>query len=139
MAPVYEKGLAGTAIRVIAFGRTALRRPAVQMALADIDPHIATWWSKAMECLIKAEDFFLPGSATSKRARAWVEQIDREFERATGPWPGRSRRLNQLLESLQSPPKLTHAASRSARRRMVKRAAGAFGGVQSALLQAGQS
>jgi hypothetical protein len=115
MAVMYEKGLAGTALRAIAFGRTAPRRPAVQMALAEIDPRVATWWSKATECLMEAEDSLLPGSATSKRARAWVEQIDREFERATGPWPGRSRRLNRLLGSLQGPPKLTHAAARSAR------------------------
>ena len=115
MARVYEKGLAVTAVRAIAFGRTAPRRPAVQMALAEVDPRVATWWSKATECLMEAEDSFLPGSATSKRARAWVEQIDGEFERATGRWPGRSRRLTQLHGSLQSPPELTHAASRSAR------------------------
>lgn len=115
MARVYENGLAVTAIRAIAFGRTAPRRPAVQMTLAEIDPRIATWWSKATECLMEAEDSFLPGSATSKQARAWVELVDQEFERATGPWIGRSRRLNRLLRSLQSPPKLTHAVSRSAR------------------------
>lgn len=115
MARVYENGLAVTAIRAIAFGRTAPRRPAVQMALAEIDPRVATWWSTATECLMEGEDSLLPGSATSRQARAWVELVDREFERATGPWLGRSRRLNRLLGSLQSPPKLTHAASRSAR------------------------
>ena len=115
MARVYENGLAITAIRAIAFGRTAPRRPAVQMALAEIDPRIATWWSKATECLMEAEDSFLPGSATSKQARAWVALVDREFERATGPWMGRSRRLNRLLGSLPSSPKLTHAISRSSR------------------------
>jgi hypothetical protein len=115
MGRVYENGLAITAIRAIAFGRTAPRRPAVQMALAEIDPRIATWWSKATECLMEAEDSFLPGSATSKRARDWVERIDRELDRATGPSAGRSRRLNRLLRSLQSPPKLTHPASRSGR------------------------
>lgn len=115
MARVYENGLAVTAVRAIAFGRTAPRRPAVQMALAEIDPRIATWWSKATECLMEAEDSFRPGSATSKRARVWVDLIDCEFERATGPWLGRPRRLNRLLGSLPSPPKLTHSVSRSAR------------------------
>jgi predicted outer membrane lipoprotein len=115
MARVYGNGLAVTAIRAIAYGRTAPRRPEVQMALAEIDPRIATWWSKTTECLMEAEDSFLPGSATSARACAWVEQVDQEFERATGPWLGRSRRLNRLLGSLQSPPTLTHAVSRSVR------------------------
>ena len=115
MVRVYENGLGVTAIRAIAYGRTAPRRPEVQMALAEIDPRIATWWSKATECLLEAEDSFLPGSATSQRTRAWADLIDLEFQRAAGPWRGRPRRLNRLLGSLQSPPKLTHAVSRSAR------------------------
>jgi hypothetical protein len=68
MARVYEKGLAGTAIRAIAFGRTAPRRPAVEMALAEIGPRVATWWSEETECLMEAEDSKLTHAA-SRSAR----------------------------------------------------------------------
>lgn len=43
MARIYENGLGVTVVRAMAHGRTAPRRPAVQMALAEVDPRIATW------------------------------------------------------------------------------------------------
>jgi predicted outer membrane lipoprotein len=115
MARIYENGLGVTVVRAVAYGRTAPRRPAVQMALAEVDPRVATWWSKATECLFEAEDSFLPGSETGMRARAWIEQIEREFEKATSRWPIRSVRLDRLAKSLPDPPNLTRAAMRKAR------------------------
>jgi predicted outer membrane lipoprotein len=121
MARIYENGMGITVVRAVAYGRTAPRRPAVQMALAEVDPRVASWWSKATECLFEGEDSFLPGSATGKRARAWIEQIDSEFSRATGRWPMRSVRLNRLANSLPNPPELTHAVTK--RDRATRRAA----------------
>jgi predicted outer membrane lipoprotein len=115
MARSYENGLGVTIVRAAAYGRNGPRRPAVQMALAEVDPRIAIWWSRATECLFEGEDSFLPGSETGKRARAWVEQIDAELERATERWPIRSVRLDRLINSLPSPPTLTHAVTRMAR------------------------
>lgn len=114
MARIYENGLGVTFVRAVAYGRTAPRRPAVQMALAEVDPRIATWWSKATECLFEGEDSFLPGSETGKRARAWIERIDGELERATRRVPLRSVRVDRLVSSLPSPPTLTRAATRKA-------------------------
>lgn len=114
MARIYENGLGVTIVRAVAYGRTAPRRPAVQMALAEVDPRIATWWSQVTECLFEGEDSFLPGSATGKRARAWIEQIDGELERATHRWPLRPVRLDRLITSLPSPPTLTHKVTRKA-------------------------
>lgn len=114
MARIYENGLGITAVRAVAYGRTAPRRPSVQMALAEVDPRVANWWSTATECLFEAEDSFLPGSATGKRARVWVSMIDRELERATKRWPLRPYRIRRLVASLPDAPKLTHAASRAA-------------------------
>lgn len=115
MARNYENGLGITIVRGIVYGRVAPRRPAVQMALAEVDPRVATWWSKATECLMTAEDSFLPGSATSRRAREWVALVDRELEQAVGRWPLRTRRLNTLIDSLPNPPTLTHAVTRGRR------------------------
>jgi len=115
MARIYENGVGVTVVRAVAYGRTAPRRPAVQMALAEVDPRIATWWSNATECLFEGDDSFLPGSATGRRARAWIDKIDAELERATRRWPIRSVRLDRLVRSLPTPPKLTHAATRRAR------------------------
>jgi predicted outer membrane lipoprotein len=115
MARIYENGLGVTVVRAAAYGRTAPRRPAVQMALAEIDPRIATWWSKATECFFEGEDPFRPGSENGRRARAWIVQIDEELEQATKRWPIRSVRLDRLVNSLPSPPTLTHAAARRAR------------------------
>lgn len=112
MARIYENGIGVTIVRAVAYGRTAPRRPAVQMALAEVDPRIATWWSQATECLFEGEDSFLPGSETGKRARAWIEQIDAELERATHRWPLRPVRLDRLLTSMPSPPTLTHRPTR---------------------------
>lgn len=116
MARIYENGIGVTVVRAVAYGRTAPRRPAVQMALAEIDPRIATWWSKATECLFEGDDSLLPGSATGQRARAWIDEIDAELERAAKLWPIRSVRVNRLVMSLPKPPTLTHAATRHAQR-----------------------
>jgi hypothetical protein len=123
MARIYENGIGITVVRAVAYGRTAPRRPSVQMALAEVDPRVATWWSSATECLFEADDSFLPGSATGTRAREWVNSIDREFERATRRWPLRSYRIKRLVCSLPNPPKLTRAASRAARTDHTKRIA----------------
>jgi predicted outer membrane lipoprotein len=122
MVRLNHDGLGISAVRAIIYGRTAPKRPQVQMALAEIDPRVATWWSRATECLVEAEDSFLPGSLTSKRTRAWAERIDQELERASGNWPMRPIRIDRLISSLSDPPKLSHAATRSARGRVPMRA-----------------
>lgn len=113
---IYENSVVVTFIRAVAYGRVAPRRTAFQMALAERVPRIATLWSMATECLFEGDDLFRRGSAMGRRARACIDELGAELERAAELWPIRSVRLDRLVRSLPNPPKLTHAATRHAQR-----------------------
>ncbi|WP_309127099.1 hypothetical protein [Microbacterium sp.] len=109
-----ENGLLITAIRGMVYGRSVQKRPEVQKLLTEVDPGVAEWWSRATECLVEADDSWVPGSDVSKCVRAWVEAVEAELDRAGGRWPRRRRRLERLQNSLPNPPKLTRRAVRRA-------------------------
>ncbi|TPW76793.1 hypothetical protein [Schumannella sp. 10F1B-5-1] len=110
---MYESGLLITALRGVIYGRTTLKRPEVQMLLTEVNPGVAAWWSRATECLVEAEDSWLPGSDVSRRANAWAAAIDAEFARAGRRWPVRRTRLRRLCAALPEPPRLSHRVVRS--------------------------
>lgn len=107
-----ENGMLITGIRSLVYGRSAQKRPEVQMLLTEVDPGVAEWWSRATECLVEADDSWLPGSRVSQSARAWVKSIEAELDSAVKRWPRRRVRLERLRDSLPHSPKLTHRAVR---------------------------
>jgi hypothetical protein len=107
-----ENGLLVTAMRGVVYGRSVQKRPEVQTLLTEVDPGVAEWWSRATECLVEADESWLPGSRLSESAKAWVEVVEAELDRAGGRWPSRRVRFDRLQNSLPHPPKLTHRAVR---------------------------
>lgn len=105
-------GLGISLVRYVTYGRSSPTRPQVQIALRRVDPRVERWWSRVTECLVEADDPFLPGTHVGERAMAWVEQIEIEFSAFAGHLPARRTRLNRLTASLPECPVLSASRAR---------------------------
>ena len=67
-----ENGLLITGIRALVYGRSAQKRPEVQMLLTEVDPGVAEWWSRPPNASSNRTTHGYPDPASARpRRHGW--------------------------------------------------------------------